>query len=93
MICVGTEINLDAATLDQTSGEYQDIPSQSLLIPEYASLRTSGPTQIKRFQEIDKKGSVKPKVFGLIYLFASVEMSATKSILAKKEIFSQAAPP
>ena len=76
------EINRDASTMDSPSGEEHDMSSQSsLLIPEYDDLRISGLMQIKRIQEIDKKGNIIPKLFVLIFLFSSVTMSDTNSIL------------
>ena len=77
-----TMVNRDVATLDSPGGEEHDVPSHSSrLIPEYANLCTSGLRQKKRVQDKDKKEKVIQNVFGIIYIFASVAMSVTKSIL------------
>ena len=74
--------------LASPSGEENNVPSQpSRLIPEYANLRISGLRKSKIIQEKDKKGNGIPKVFGFIYLFASVAMSSTKSVLKEAVSF------
>ena len=62
--------------------------NSSRLIQEYISLCITGLRQSKIIQEKDNKGNEIPKVFGLIYIFVSVAMSATKSILPETEIFA-----
>ena len=77
-----TEVNLYASTMASPSGEEHYTTSQSsCLIPEHANPRISGLRQIKIIQEKYKQGNGTPKVFGLIYLFSYVVMSATKSII------------
>ena len=83
-----TDLNLDTATLDSPSGEGHVVPLHlSRLIPEYANIRTSGLRRRKIIQDKEKNEKGIPKVFGLIYLFASVEISATKYILYRNSIF------
>ena len=83
-----TKVNLDAATLASPSGEEHDVPSQSsCLIPEYVNLRTSGLRRRKIIQERQKRIGI-PKIFGLTALFASVDMTVTKSILPETASFA-----
>ena len=68
-----TEINLDEAIMDSPSREEHDMPAQSSrLILEYANLQNSELSQIKIFQERDKKRYINPNVLGLIDLFTYV---------------------
>ena len=64
------------------------MPAQSSrLIPEYANLQNSELSQIKIFQERDKKRYINPNVLGLIDLFTYVAIYWTKSILTQTGIF------
>ena len=42
------------------------IPSQSQIVPEYTNICTSVLSRIKQVQEIDNRGSIKFKVFGIV---------------------------
>ena len=58
------------------------MPSKSShLISEYANLQISGLRRNKKNKDKEKKGNVIPKVFDLVALFTSVNMSATKYVL------------
>ena len=82
-----TEINLDIATLDSSSGEENEAHSQSSrLIPDYANILTSGIRQIKIIQERRKRSGI-PKIFVLTALFASVDVTTTNSILPETASF------
>ena len=84
-----TEINLDAEILALQSVLDQDVSSKSSrLIPECVNLWISILRIIKIIQEILKKLNDIPKVFGLVYLFESVAMTANKSIIPEIEIFA-----
>ena len=83
-----TIVNLDAAMLASKIGEEQDMPSQSRPIPEYGNLHTSGIIQRRKVQERNKKLGGKPKLFGLIYLFAYVSIFSSNSILPETERFA-----
>ena len=81
------QVNLYAEILDSPSAEEKDVPSNSWLIPQYSNLCTSGLRQIKWAQEIYTKVICKPKLLILIYLFASVSMSSTKSTIPETASF------
>ena len=84
-----TEVKLYAETLCSTIMEEHDVTSQSShLIPEYVNLRLSGLRRRKGVQERDNNRDVKPKVFGLLALFASVAMSSTNLIITETESFT-----
>ena len=84
-----TEVNMDTATMASPSGEEHIVPSNSFqLIQEYVNLRTSGLRQSKIIQYRDKREKGIPKLCSLIFLFASVAMSATNSILPETASFA-----
>ena len=64
------------------SGEGHGMTLQySRLIPEYENLHISGLGQSTRIQDKYRKVNGIPKLFELIYLFSSVSMTYTNSIL------------
>ena len=84
-----TEVNLDAEMMASPSGEEHVVTSQSSRsILYYANVRILGLRKIKIIKEKDNNRYGIPRIFGLISLFASVDMSSTKSMIPQTVIFS-----